>query len=63
MKTDCYFYNEEEDRITCNYYCASGYCPCTGCKKYVSKSDIYELVKDIVDTAERIEKEESYEYE
>jgi len=57
MKKDCYFYDELSGISTCKYYCGLGYCPCIDCKKYVSESDVYELIKTIVETAERCEEE------
>lgn len=50
----CYFYFEERQMggiiPTCSYYNKGlGYCPCEGCKKYISKSDVSNIVKETVD--------------
>ena len=52
-KENCYFYVEVQDmggRIpTCNYIHKLGHCPCCNCKKYISRNDVYKIVKDYVD--------------
>lgn len=53
-KTDCYFYAEERQMggiiLTCSYHNKGlGYCPCEGCKKYISKSDVSNIIKETVD--------------
>lgn len=53
-KTDCYFYAEERQMggiiSTCSYHNKGlGYCPCEGCKKYISKSDVSNIIKETVD--------------
>lgn len=52
-KESCYFYHEERDMCatipTCNYYSQLGYCPCKECNKYISKAEVREMVRKIVD--------------
>lgn len=51
-KENCYFYQEVRDMgatiPTCNYYAKLGHCPCEDCKKYISKSTVFEMVKNKV---------------
>lgn len=54
IKEDCYFYYTEHQMgaiiPTCSYYNNGlGNCPCDGCKKYITKSDVYKLVKESID--------------
>lgn len=53
-KKDCFFFHEEKDMgatiPTCGYHSKSlGFCPCENCKKYISKSAAYKIVKAEVD--------------
>ena len=56
-KTDCYFYEEVQDMAahipTCNYHGELGYCPCENCHKYISRREVFEMVKEKVDKDER----------
>lgn len=51
-KENCYFYEAVRDMgatiPTCNYYAKLGHCPCENCKKYISKSTVFEMVKNKV---------------
>ncbi|MDE6763714.1 MAG: hypothetical protein K2J73_08560 [Oscillospiraceae bacterium] len=51
-KENCYFYEAVRDMgatiPTCNYYAKLGYCPCEDCNKYISKSTVFEMVKNKV---------------
>lgn len=49
-KEDCYFFHKEKDMgatiPTCDYHSKGlGFCPCENCKKYISKSAAYKIVK------------------
>lgn len=52
-KTDCYFYSEEKDMganiSSCDYYMRLGYCPCDFCDKYIKKTDVYSIVRKMLD--------------
>lgn len=53
-KTDCYFYEEVQDMAahipTCNYHGKLGYCKCEDCPKYITRKEVFEMVKKKVDS-------------
>lgn len=53
-KTDCYFFADVQDMgahiPTCNYNNQLGYCPCENCKKYIKQSEVFQEVKQKVDS-------------
>lgn len=56
-KNDCYFYHDEKHMggsiPTCNYYNKLGYCPCDDCKKYIKRSEVFDMVKERVDNLDK----------
>lgn len=52
-KRDCFFYSEEKDMSanipSCDYYMRFGYCPCSSCDKYIKKTDVYSIVRKMLD--------------
>lgn len=57
VKEDCYFYHEEPQMgatiPTCSYHNKGlGDCPCEECKKYISRSDVYKMVKESAEKEE-----------
>lgn len=49
-KEDCFFFHSETDMgatiPTCSYYSQGlGFCPCENCKKYISNSNAYSIIK------------------
>lgn len=58
-KTDCYFYSEEDIGMEgtidyCTFYAESYQCKCGGeiknrCKYYFPRSDVYKMIKDMVE--------------
>lgn len=50
MREDCYYYTEDMDMgaiiKTCLLQGTFGSCPCNGCDKFISKYDVFKIVKE-----------------